>query len=85
MLLKPLNEWTLWQGTIQREHYCEPIRKPPMILPEIRSTIGGTKPPAERIWDEITRSYDLQSKKYWEGVKERAREYRARKTTNPYQ
>lgn len=56
-----------------------------MILPEIRSTIGGTKPPTERIWDEITRSYDLQSKKYWEGVKRRAIEYRARKTMNPYQ
>jgi hypothetical protein len=56
-----------------------------MILPEINHIVGGTKVPGVPIWDEITRSYAVQSAEYWGGVKKRAAIYRAEQTTPPYQ
>jgi len=77
MLLKAFDESRLWRGRIQRSEWPVPGQKPPMTLPRIRTTLGGCSPPTEPIWDEITRSYANQSKKYWEGAKKRAAEYRA--------
>ncbi len=86
MLQKPLNEWRLWRGKLQSAPAKKPVQKPPMVLPEIRSTLGGTSPPREPIWDEITRAYEIQSAEYWWRVKIREREYRSRETaTPPYQ
>lgn len=76
MLLKAFDESRLWRGQIQRSMWPTPVYKPPMILPEIRRTLGGTNPPSEPIWDEITRSYAAQSSLYWYGAKKRAAEYR---------
>lgn len=54
-----------------------------MVLPEIRTTIGGTKPPSEPIWDEIRRGYEQKSAEYWRGVKKREEEYRLRESVTP--
>lgn len=78
MLLKPLNEASLWRGKLQTEQNV--LVKPPMILPKIRPTIGGTSPPLVPIWDEIRRGYELQSQEYWAGVKKRQQEYRWKET-----
>ena len=54
-----------------------------MRLPVINRIVGGTRAPSVSIWDELTRSYAIQSAEYWVGVKKRALEYRS--TTPPYQ
>jgi len=78
MVLKPFNEQALWRGKLQAGN--PPIQKPPMILPKIRTTIGGTSPPMVPIWDEIRRGYEAQSYEYWLGAKKRQEEYRLRET-----
>jgi hypothetical protein len=83
MLQEPLNKASLWHGKL-----CagpKPVQKPPMNLPKINHIVGGTKAPGVSIWDEITRSYEVQSAHYWAGVKKRAAEYRAKATAPPYQ
>jgi len=72
---KPFNEHLLWKGAIQRSNYPIPIRKPKMILPKINTIIGGTYDD-EDIWEDITKRYDIYSKKYWERVKKIHTEYR---------
>ena len=83
MLQKPLNEWRLWRGKLQSAPPSKLVQRPPMVLPEIRTTIGGTKPPSEPIWDEIRRGYEQKSAEYWRGVKKREEEYRLRESVTP--
>ena len=54
-----------------------------MILPEINHIVGGTKRPGVPIWDEIRRSYDIQSAEYWAGAKKRMDTYRAQEMATP--
>ena len=79
MLQKPLNESRLWRGKLTPGP--KPVQRPPMILPEINHIIGGTKAPSVPIWDEIRRSYEIQSAEYWFGAKKRMDTYRAQETT----
>ena len=83
MLQKPLNEWKLWRGKLQSAPPSKLVQRPPMVLPEIRTTIGGTKPPSEPIWDEIRRGYEQKSAEYWRGVKKREEEYRLKESATP--
>ncbi len=58
-----------WKSKIQLSNYPKPIQKPDMLLPKIKSHIGGTYP--EEIWDGITKDYERYSKLYWEKVRAR--------------
>jgi hypothetical protein len=82
MLLKPLNEFSLWRGKLQAGQ--KPVEKPPMNLPKIIDGIGGTVRPSKPIWQEILKEGDALSQAYWEGLKKRQQEYRLRETLKAY-
>ncbi|NDB83853.1 MAG: hypothetical protein EB127_14180 [Alphaproteobacteria bacterium] len=52
------------------------LQQPPMILPKINSLTGHYIPEKPSIHDQMNYRYSLYSKAYWEGVRERQREYR---------
>jgi len=62
-----------WKGKIQRANYPPPIRKPPMILPNVNRIVGGHKPESPSIHDQLNASYARYSAAYWKGVAARAR------------
>jgi hypothetical protein len=75
-MTRPLNEDLLWKGQIQLANYPPPLWQPPMNLPRINSLTG--KPIfILDIHTEMNRSYAAYSQKYWQGVEERKRAYRA--------
>ena len=81
MLLKPFNEEILWKGKLQRSK--PPLNQPPMIVPKINPLTGNYRPPTRpSISEEIEYNYSLYSAKYWEGVKERQRQYRIEQVVN---
>ena len=83
MLLKPFNEEILWKGKIQRYNSKPPLNQLPMIVPKINPLTGNYRPPVRpSISEEIEYNYSLYSAKYWEGVKERQRQYRIEKVVN---
>jgi len=83
MLLRPFNEEILWKGKIQRYNSNPPLNQPPMIVPKINPLTGNYRPPVRpSISEEIEYNYSLYSAKYWEGVKERQRQYRIEQVVN---
>jgi len=77
MQLKAFNEHILWKGQIQKANYRPFIFQPPMVLPYINSLTGHHVPPSRpTIAEEIESRYKLQSEAYWDGVRERQRQYR---------
>lgn len=49
-----------------------------MVLPKCNTLTGRYIPEKYSIQDDLNYRYSLYSKKYWEGVKKRQLEYRAR-------
>ena len=83
MLLKPFNEEILWKGKIQRYNSNPPLNQPPMDLPKVNPLTGNYRPPTRpSISEEIEYRYSLYSAKYWQGVKERQRQYRIEQVVN---
>ena len=68
-MTRPLNEHLLWKGCIQKAGYPKPVEKPPMILPNINRITGKYMDPDPH--EQIVKSYEAWSQRYWEGVKRR--------------
>jgi hypothetical protein len=76
MFSRPFNEELLWKGCIQRANYPDPVRKPPMELDQVNSLTGHRTKEILNIYKKVNASYELYSRKYWEGVEKRKKEYR---------
>jgi hypothetical protein len=50
-------------------------RQPPMLLPKINTLVGRYTAVRPSIYDELNYKYSQYSKSYWEGVKQRQKEY----------
>ncbi len=72
------NYW--WKNQLRRYKSTSYIQ-PPMILPKINSLTGHYIPEKPSIHDQMNYMYSLYSKWYWEGVKERQRQYRANQSS----
>jgi hypothetical protein len=81
-MTKPLNEYLLWKGTIQRANYPKPIMKPDMILPKINGLTGKVMN-QPNLHEMMNASYAVMSRAYWDRVKLNTARMRAlRKTQN---
>ena len=78
MLQKPYDETFLWKSQLRKSSKQNTIRQPPMVLPKCNTLTGRYIPEKYSIQDDLNYRYSLYSKKYWEGVKKRQLEYRAR-------
>ena len=76
-MARPFNEHLLWKGKIQQANYPKPVKKPPMILPEINSLTGKVMNPPDYN-KEMNDAYATYSQQYWLGVEERKLAYRKR-------
>ena len=79
MRLPALNENRLWKGQLQKNHYPS-LLQPPMIVPKVNSLVGGSYPIKDRIHEEMCKSWEEISRKYWIGARKRMAEYRRRNT-----
>jgi hypothetical protein len=50
-------------------------RQPPLLLPKINTLVGRYTEVRPSVHDEMNFRYSQYSKSYWEGVKERQKEY----------
>jgi hypothetical protein len=70
-----------WWKTQLRRYNSTRLQQPPMILPKINSLTGHYIPEKPSIHDQMNYRYSLYSKWYWEGVKERQRQYLANQSS----
>ena len=76
MLTKPFNEEALWKSCIQKANYPVPKRQPEFVFPETNWLTGIVKPTRPSLSEELAYNYSKYSESYWQGVKQRQREYR---------
>jgi len=65
-----------WKDNLRKYNIHK--RKPAMVLPKVNTLTGRYVPDRPSIHDEINYRYSLYSKKYWEAVLKRQKEYRAK-------
>jgi hypothetical protein len=84
---EPFLKERLWKGEIQKAGYPAPIQKPDMVLFPL--TCHGGQAMIDGAWRDrmlaeyckptLPEGYDAISKRYWAGVEERKKAYRAAK------
>jgi hypothetical protein len=73
----PLYEEFLWKGKIQLANYPEARQGPPFILPKV-NTLTGLVVDKPTIENEMNRTYNEYSKKYWANLRKRHEAYRTK-------
>ena len=80
MHTKPLNEYHLWKGAIQKANYPAPVCKPDMrCFTKINSLTGTIIKGQEPIYKGLSEKYAFDSHLYWLGVEKRKQIYRLNK------